>query len=312
MPDSICVCIVDPNRQTAELLVGAGASSIVAASHRSEKIVQLTERRREFRDANLDDSQSLVMALRNVDRLLIVHGNPLGMKEKLTRRLQAVVDAARQAGVQHLIYPSLADWHSPDSSPGADYLAAQQPIRHSGISNTILRVGCTADYLLHRLPGALRSGRWLSSAGDGRVSFIPREETAHAVSATLHAELLHDGPVALAGPQAFSVAELVHTVNAIFGSTIELQQVSDATLYSRLIESGLARALAGQLVAVDRSIREGRLSATGSQVEDLTTRAMPTLADFLAVRRLDILLAIKHGWDVLVTPYNPPALLQFP
>ena len=58
-------------------------------------------------------------------------------------------------------------------------------IERSGLDFTILRVSWYAENLLGSLPSVLALGKWFTSAQQGRINYVPREDVARAAAAAL-------------------------------------------------------------------------------------------------------------------------------
>ncbi|VFR45307.1 Oxidoreductase [plant metagenome] len=191
-------------------------------------------------------------------------------------------------------------------------MASRRLIEQSGLPYTVLRVGCLSDYLLHRIPIALRSGGWPTSAAEGVGTFISREEATHAVAAALHSNAPSVGLVGVQGSQALSAQALVDTVKQVFGAHIELEPVDDDALLDGFTSAGVDALTATELVAVDRAMRVGSLDVGSGRSSCLQLGPVASVRDFLAHRRLDILLASKHGWPGVGLFSTTAASLQFP
>ncbi len=87
----------------------------------------------------------------------------------------------------------------------------EQAIEHSGIPFSILRVNSYADNVFYWLPAVLASGRWVTSAGNGRTAYIDRLDVARVAAAALTgADEL--GCLNVSGPEALSASDVVSLV----------------------------------------------------------------------------------------------------
>lgn len=282
--------------RVVELLLGAGVPSVSAASRRPDKIFDLAARGASLRRADFDDPASLDEAFVDVDRLLLISTDALGTPGQRQRQHKTAVDAAVRAGVKHIVYTSMVNPDPNSPIPFApDHLVTEQAIESSGIPYTILRVNWYAEYFFVSLPPALRFGKMLTSACEGRTAYVARDDVARAAAAALMSATEQSNRLDITGPQAVTQAEVVEYVNTIFDSDIKLFTVSDKELAETLTGSGMPGSLVALVVAMERNSREGRVESVSDAVERLTGKPPTSLADFLIGHRLDLLLASKNS-----------------
>ena len=81
--------------------------SIIAATRSPEKLADFTARGVVARKADFDDAAALPAAFAGVDRLLIISTDALDTPGKRLSQHKAAVEAARKAGVKHILYTSM-------------------------------------------------------------------------------------------------------------------------------------------------------------------------------------------------------------
>lgn len=269
-------------RRAVECLLDAGAKNLVAASRHPDKLADLAARGATLRQADFDNPSSLATAFAGVERLLIVSTDALGVPGQRQRQHQAAVDAAVKAGVKHIVYTSM-----PNPEPGSlipfapDHLHTEQAIERSGVDYTILRVNWYADNALFWLPQILASGQWFTSAGEGRVGYVARDDAAAAAAAALTSESgrkRYD----ITGPAPLTVAEIAATVIDLFGKPIAVIPVNDEQLSGGMKAAGVPEPLVELLVAMDANTRIGKVDVVSDAVQRLTGRAPQSMRDLLA------------------------------
>ncbi|MFE7558728.1 NAD(P)H-binding protein [Kitasatospora sp. NPDC057500] len=138
------------------------------------------------RQADFARPDTLPSALAGVRRLLLVS------TERSPRRLrlhEAAVEAAVAAGVEHVVYTSVVRAADPGNPvpEAADHRRTELLLAGSGLPHTVLRFNVWPQMLL--LTGlarlAVAHGELPSSAADGRVGYITREDTAWAAARVL-------------------------------------------------------------------------------------------------------------------------------
>lgn len=259
-------------------LVARGATDLRAGSRRPEAlgVAGATPVRVDF-----DDAASLDAAFAGVERLLIISTDALDGAGTRQRQHLTAVDAARRAGVQHVVYTSMpapAPDHPIFFAP--DHLATEEAIKTSGMGYTILRNNWYFENLALSVPGALAHGAQLTSAGEGRIAHGARADFAAAAAGALLGETdsaIYD----LSGPEAQTVADQFAAINAALGTAIAVVPMEDAALEATLTGAGVPAPLAALLVGADRAAREGRMDTVTGHVERLSGRKPQSLTDWL-------------------------------
>lgn len=277
--------------KVVELLLDAGATGVVAASRDPGKLADLAARGAKTVKADFDDPATLDAAFAGIERLLIISTDALGTPGQRQRQHLAAVEAAVKAGVRQILYTSM-----PNPEPGSlipfapDHYATEQAIEQTGTPFTILRVNWYDEVVFLWLPQALASGQWLSSAGDGRVGYVARDDVARAAAAALLSGVA-EGRLDITGPEALSTAEIAAIANEVFGSSITVTRVSDEQLSSSLISAGLPAPLVELVVAMDANTRAGGVDITTDAVTRLTGKPARSLREFLTENRAALMSA---------------------
>ena len=269
----------------AGLLAEAGVARLVATTRTPDRLAPLGRRGVEVRAADFDDPASLAAAFAGLDRVLIVSTDQLAIPGRRRAQHRAALDAALRAGASHVCYTSMP--HPDRASPitfASDHVDMEEALHGCGVDFSILRNSWYSEDLLFILPAVLATGRWFTSAGEGRIPFVARDDTARAAVATLlggTGRATHD----IAGPEAFTVREIAALAGDVFGTEIEVVPVSDAELAVRLAEQGVPDFYVLMAVMTDANQREGRFEVGGSAVAGLTGRAPQSLRSFLTDNR---------------------------
>ncbi|SFO25609.1 NAD(P)H dehydrogenase (quinone) [Mesorhizobium sp. NFR06] len=258
-------------------------ANIIATTRNPANLADLAARGVTVRVADFDDPASLEKAFRGADRVLIVSTGELDLKsDRRLKQHQTAVAAAKAVGVSHLLYTSM-----PDPEPGSpvlfagDHYGTEQAIKASGIPHTIFRNGWYQENLFMSLPHAIATGKWYTSAGDGRVAHGARDDMAAAIAASLASGSKESRIYTLTGPQAFTTSEIAAMVSDATGKPIEVVQVPDAGLTEGIKASGVPEDFARIIVSFDANTRAGRIAQVTDAVEKLSGRKSRTLKQFL-------------------------------
>ncbi|RVB24292.1 SDR family NAD(P)-dependent oxidoreductase, partial [Mesorhizobium sp. M7A.F.Ca.CA.004.05.1.1] len=222
------------------------------------------------------------------DRVLIISTGEIDLLHgKRLRQHQNAVAAAKKAGVSHLLYTSM-----PNPEPVSpvlfanDHYGTEQAIKASGIPYTIFRNGWYQENLFMALPHAIASGKWYTSAGEGRVAPGARDDMAAAIAAGLAAVSNESKTYTLTGPQAYTTAEIAALVSEVTGKPLDVVQVSDEALTEGVKASGVPEDFAEVIVSFDANTRAGRIAMVTDAIESLSGRTPKTLKQFLEANKV--------------------------
>jgi NAD(P)H dehydrogenase (quinone) len=257
---------------------------IVAATRSPEKLADLAARGIEVRRLDFDDPGTLDSALAGVDRMLLISTDALDRPGRRLEQHQAAVEAARRAGVKDVVYTSMPNPESSLVLFAPDHLGTEQALAASGLGWTVLRNNWYMENLFMALPAALASGEWHTSAADGRVGYVAREDCARVAAAVLAAEAAEDAAgerYDVTGAESFTAEQVAAAVREITGRPLAVVPVSDEQLEQGLLAAGVPAFLAPLLVSFDANIRAGKLDVVSATVTRLTGEPPQTLRAFL-------------------------------
>jgi NAD(P)H dehydrogenase (quinone) len=279
-------------RRVLELLAASGvpASNLIAATRTPEHLADLAARGVEVRAANFDDPASLPAAFRGAERALIVSTDALDRPGRRIAQHRNAIQAARAAGVRHVVYTSLTNT-GPESlvSLAPDHHATEQAIASELPSYAVLRNNMYTDYLLGGLPHAVRAGRITNSFGSGAVSYVTREDCARAAAAALGSSFEGKAVLDVTGPRAITQSELAAIVSELTQRTVVYEAIDAETAQKNLMAAGLPEPVAALLVSFERSGANGQLALVSPAVRELTGTPPSSVQEFLAGQRAVLL-----------------------
>jgi NAD(P)H dehydrogenase (quinone) len=251
------------------LLEKLPADRIVAAVRSPEKAAALAERGVEVRRADYADAESLVTAFKGADKVLLVSSSEVGRR---VAQHQAVIEAAEQAGVGHLVYTSAPQATTSALVLAPEHKATEELIQASGLTATILRNNWYHENYTDTIKQAVATGSFAGSAGDGRVASAARADYAAAAVAVLTGEG-HEGKIyELAGDTAWSNADLAAELSRATGREITYVDLPSDEHAKLLTQAGLPEPVVGLLVALDSNTKDGLLAETTPDLRTLIGR----------------------------------------
>jgi NAD(P)H dehydrogenase (quinone) len=255
------------------LAKGVPAEQIRAGARSPEKITKVPA-------VHLDytDPASIAAAFEGVDSVLLISGSEVGQR---FAQHSNVIDAAKAAGVKHLVYTSAPAARTSALILAPEHKATEEAIEASGIPATILRNGWYTENYLGTLAQAA-SGEVVSSTGEGRVSSASRTDYADAAAVVLTTPG-HEGQVyELSGDTAWNFDEFAAVAAGIHGSPVAHRNVTAEEHAAILTAAGLDEGTVGFVVALDGNIRDGLLGHTPGDLARLIGRPTTPLAEGLS------------------------------
>ena len=220
--------------------------------------------------ADYSDIESMARAFNGARTVLMISGNaPVEVRKQQQRN---VIDGAKRAGVQRIVYTSVLDATTPNSPfPFTTvHRDTEAYLADSGLAHTIARHTCYAELNLLFAKGALATGKLSMPTGNGRVAFATRTDLANALSVLIatddHAERIYK----LTGPVAYSYADVAAALSEAVGRTIPHDDCSPEAYAAGLLAAGLPPFLVESMVGMAEAIRQGLYSEASPDIERLT------------------------------------------
>ncbi len=260
-------------------------SQIVAATRTPDKLSALAAAGVTVRRADFEDPASLSAAFSGVGRVLLISTDALDKPGRRLAQHKAAIDAAKQAGVKHVLYTSMPNPETSVVTFAPDHLGTERALAASGLGWTVLRNAWYMENLLMAVPSVLAGGKWFTSAGEGRIPYIGREDCARAAAAALVSDQTTNARYDITGAQAYTRAEIAALVSQIAGKPIEVIQVSDEQLAQGLTGAGIPGPFVPVLVSFDTNTRLGHFDLVSEDVRKLTGQGPQSLRDFLLANK---------------------------
>jgi NAD(P)H dehydrogenase (quinone) len=275
-------------RRVAELVLATrGAGRLILTTRTPGTLADLAARGATVRFGDFADSGSLRPAFAGAERMLLVSATDL---ERRSEQHRAAIEAAKAAGVAHVIYTSgLAPEPPNPAAVAPSHHATERALAASGIGWTVLRNSLYAEFQAAEAAAALQSGKLVHNRGDGRVAYVSREDCAAVAAAVLlgrgHTHAVYD----VTGPESFGVAELAALYARLGGREVVAEALDDDAFIASLVGGAAAddhmKYGAALVASFGRSIREGYMASTTDTVARLTGRPARTLHQVLAAHR---------------------------
>jgi uncharacterized protein YbjT (DUF2867 family) len=227
------------------------------------------------------DGAGFAAALEGVHTLYLV--SAAEAEDRLSQHYTAV-DAAAAAGVQRIVYTSFLEAR-PDSTftLGRQHALTEDRIRSTGVRATFLRHGFYADFV--PFFATLRDGRAViaAPAGDGRASFVSRDDLADVAAAVLlRQDTDLDGQaLEVTGPEAITLAEAAAVLAEVTGVPAEYRPETVEEAWASRRPSGHPDWEIEGWVTSYLAIAAGELATVSDVVPTVTGHPSTTVAEHL-------------------------------
>jgi uncharacterized protein YbjT (DUF2867 family) len=227
------------------------------------------------------DRAAALDALRGATTLFMVSGAEAADRLDQHKRF---VDAAAEAGVQHVVYTSFHG-AAPDCTftLGRDHHATEEHVRASGMSWTFLRDNFYLDVFPYFVgdDGVLRG-----PGGNGRVAAVAREDVARVALAVLAEPDAHRGATYdLTGPEALTLREVADTISRVTGRAVTYHDETLEEAYESRRPWNAPGWQNDAWVSTYTAIANGELDTVTDDVERLTGRRPVDLEQLLRAGR---------------------------
>ena len=261
-----------------QLLQLTAAQNIVVLVRNVDKAEHFKVQGIELREFDYDRPETLVPALSGIDKLLLISANEIGRR---TPQHQAVIDAAKVAGVPYLAYTSLL---RADTSPlglAQEHRETEKLIKDSGITYTFLRNNWYSENYLAGVAHTIEIGTLFGAAQDGRISSASRIDYAEAAAKVL-TSTGHDNQIyELAGSESFSLSDLATLIGQAANKDIIYQNLSAEEYTQGLTQAGLPTGLVDVIVDADIHSIQGAMYSDSKDLEQLIGRKTTSIQDVI-------------------------------
>ncbi|MEA2479305.1 MAG: hypothetical protein QOJ07_1227 [Thermoleophilaceae bacterium] len=227
--------------------------------------------------AEYRDIDAMRAALAGVETLFLVSG---GESADRVDEHFAAVDAAADAGVGRIVYLSFLG-----AAPGStftfarDHFHTEERIGASGMRHTFLRDSMYADYVP---VFATADGVIQGPAGNGRVSWVARDDVADVAAAVLLDPDKHDDKTYdVTGPEALTMTETATLLSEVSGARVVYREETIEEARESRAPSGAPDWEIEGWVTSYAAIAAGELETVSDAVERITGHAPEALGDWL-------------------------------
>ena len=261
----------------------------------SEKRRKWEEQGVEVREANYDREEQMEQAFRGADRIFFISSIINGPKRVEQHR--KVIEACKKAGVKHITYTSFfgADREGYNQYVLPDHRATEKMLAESGIEYNIMRNNLYMEnYLTTSVMLAMLSNNvWGTTAGEGKVTSIAKDDSARCGAALLLGKGEHNAAYDLTSTIPLSQREICKMIAEKSGIPFVYQPMTEEEFRVYLEKLHIPRTTDGDfsqapvpfcsndMITNEAGISEGQMGIVTHDVELLTGRKPLEVHDLL-------------------------------
>lgn len=204
------------------LIKEIGKENVVAIARTPDKAKGLGV---EVRKGDYNNRKDFDIALKGVDKLLLISG--MDDPQKRIQQHRNVIEAAKQNGVQKIVYTSIVGNESETAfSPVVkSNRQTEEDVRNAGLQWVVGRNGIYIEPDLEYIDTYAKEGEIRNCAGEGKCGYTSREELGFAYAQMLLNDMHNGSTYNLVG-EAITQTQLAEYINKVFKTNLKYTAVS--------------------------------------------------------------------------------------
>lgn len=251
--------------------IGTELIPLLRESGQSLRVLVRDERKVAHLDAcveraagDLDKPETLLRAVNGVERIFLVTFE--------TRQDVNLLEAAKKAGVQHIVKLSTLEATEHKIKVGKWHYEREELIRASGLDWTFLRPGMFMSNSIQWWADSIKGQGSVFFPGGkkGKVAPVDPRDVARVAALAL-SQPGHNGQAyELTGSKLFTIGEMVQVISGVLGKPIQYVDIPPIAAKLFMLKSGMDRALVNALMEVLASLRRNEGAIVTDTVQQVT------------------------------------------
>lgn len=202
------------------LLLQVSPSEIAVLVRDEEKTKELKSKGVQIRIGDYKNPNSLVNAFKDVEKLILISSNDFN--DRIGQHKNAI-DAAKKAGVKHIIYTSMS-MNDIETSPLkpflADHYETEDYIKNNGFTYTMMQHSLYLDVLPMFIGEQVLETGVFFPAGEGRVAYASRTDLAEAIAKVALSDAFDNQSLPMTNVENYSYADVAKTLTELSGKEV--------------------------------------------------------------------------------------------
>jgi uncharacterized protein YbjT (DUF2867 family) len=264
----------------------------------SEVIRQLERQGKPFRGAYFSERAAEIARTRGIEAVTIDYNHPATLRAAFqgcdavfllgpnalnqTELELNAVDAARAAGVRHVVKQSVMGAAEEAYSLATIHRPIEKAIERSGMAWTFLRPNSFMQNTVTFMAPTIRAeGAFYSASGQARIGHIDLRDIAAVAVAALTTEGHEEQIYTLSGPEALTYDEVADELSKALGRVIRHVSLPAADLKAGMLAEGMPESIADRMLDLERYFREERARTITDDVKRVIGREPKRFADYV-------------------------------
>lgn len=250
-------------------LQSAGAK-FRAAYHSADKATAAKAKGIDTVVIDYNKPETLRDALRGVDKLFLLSAGGTVQIEQERR----AVDAAKAAGVKHVVKLSVWGADSEGFSFAKIHRAGEKAIEKSGLAWTFLRPNGFMQNMANYNAATIKTqGAFYGGTGNAKISHVHAKDIAAVAVKTLTETGHENKAYSLSGPEALTYDEIAQKIGKAAGRDVKYVDLPDDQLRGGMLGAGIPAQYADALIDLNQYYRKDTASKVTDDVKRVTGRA---------------------------------------
>ena len=261
-------------------------SEISALVRDAGKAESLIEEGIQIKEGDYTAYNAMVKAFQGIDKLLLVSSNNREAIENRTAHHKNAIKAAKEAGVQHIVYTSFVRKPGFEDSAIADFqnshLETESYLKESGIDYTILQNGIYAEMILAFLGDKVADTKTiLFPAGEGKASWVLREELAEAAAHVLITEGHKNKTYTLTNTESVGFKSIAENISEALGKKIEYKSPNVEEYKAIMEKAGIPEMYIGMFTMWSTALKQQTMDKEDDSLSTFLNRKPTAVSQFI-------------------------------